>query len=187
MRFQHVCWLIGAAVLGMASACGTEQVSSAVPSDENFAGALTGAGVVPPVTTVATGTIDIALIFNTVLVWRVAVSATDSVTLARLHPGAAGVSDSAVATLFTAVPCRNSSGQPINTSSPSCRTGYSGQLSEGQFKPSQLTGIPASWGATPRARFDSLLVRLRGGTAYVQVHTKGNPSGAIRGQIQPAP
>jgi hypothetical protein len=30
---------------------------------------------------------------------------------------------------------------------------------------------------------DSVLVRMRAGTAYVNVHTKANPAGAIRGQI----
>jgi len=85
------------------------------------------------------------------------------------------------------VACRNAANLPINTTSPACRSGYTGQLSEGQLKPSLMTGIPSSWGATPRARFDSLLSRMRAGTVYVQVHTRLNPTGAIRGQIQPAP
>ena len=191
MRIHNVCGLIMAAAIGAASACGTEQVSSPVSSDEDFAATLSGANVVPPVTTTATGSVQIAIVADTYLVFRVAVNGLDSATVARIHAGAAGQTDTALATVFVAVPCRNAAGQPINTTSPACRTGYTGQLIEGQLKPSLMTGIPAtgsgSWGATPRARFDSLLSRMRAGTVYVQVHTKLNPTGAIRGQIQPAP
>jgi hypothetical protein len=190
MRFQYMVSLIGAAAIGAAWACGTEQVSSPVTSDEEFTAALAGTNVVPPVTTAATGSVAIALVADTFLVFRVAVSGLDSATSARIHAGAAGVADTAVtpvATVFQAVPCRNAANLPINTTSPACRSGYTGQLSEGQFKPALLTGIPVSWGATPQARFDSLLTRMRNGTAYVQVYTKLNPTGAIRGQIQSAP
>jgi hypothetical protein len=31
--------------------------------------------------------------------------------------------------------------------------------------------------------FDSLMTRLNNGTAYVNVHTRRNPGGEIRGQI----
>lgn len=187
MRVQLSRGLVVAAVLG-AAACGTEQFSSPIESDENFTATLNGTNVVPPVTTVATGTVQMAIVSDTFLVFRVAVSGLDSATSARIHAQPAGVADTTpIATIFQPVQCRDTQNRPINTSSPACRTGYTGQLSEGQLKPSLMTGIPASWGATPRARFDSLLSRMRAGTAYIQVHTKLNPTGVIRGQIQPAP
>ncbi len=73
----------------------------------------------------------------------------------------------------------------INVTSPRCRPGYTGFLAEGQFKASQLTGLPAGYGATPRQRLDSLLVLLRNGGAYVNVNNAVNSSGHIRGQIGP--
>lgn len=187
MRFQYIRGLMVAAVVWAAPACGTELISSALPSDEEFAGALAGANIVPPVTTTATGTVDFALVRDTFLVFRVAVGALDSATVARIHAGAAGDTGIALATVFLGVACRNAANQPINTASPSCRAGYTGQLSEGQFKPSQLTAIPAGYGATARARFDSLLTLMRTGGVYLQVGTRLNPTGAIRGQILSAP
>lgn len=77
----------------------------------------------------------------------------------------------------------------INTTAPRCRVGVTGHLSSGQAKYSALPPpAPAAYtalGATPRARFDSLLVLLRTGNAYVNVHNSVNPGGHIRGQIQP--
>lgn len=186
MRLQHVRWLL-AAVVGAVPACGTEQVTSGLPSDEEFEATLAGANTVPPVTSAATGSVRFLIVLDTFLVFRVGVGAIDSTTFARIHEGAAGVSDTAIATLFVGVACRNTQNQAINTSSPSCRRGYTGQLSEGQFKPSQLTGLPAGYGATARARFDSLVALMRAGNAYVQVYTRLNPNGEIRGQIQSAP
>jgi len=73
----------------------------------------------------------------------------------------------------------------INVTSPRCRPGYTGFLNQGLFKASQLTELPAGYGATPRARLDSLMVLLRTGGAYVNVHNAVNPGGHIRGQIGP--
>jgi hypothetical protein len=73
----------------------------------------------------------------------------------------------------------------VNVTSPRCRPGYTGFLAQGQLKESQLTGLPAGYGATTRERLDSLLVLLRTGGAYVNVHNAVNTGGHIRGQIQP--
>jgi hypothetical protein len=187
MRFQYLRGLILAAVVWVAPACGNELITSAVPSDEEFAGALAGANIVPPVTTTASGAIDMAIVLDTFLVFRVAVGALDSTTVARIHAGAAGDTGIALVTLFLGVACLNAQNQKINTTSPSCRAGYTGQLSEGQIKPSQLTAVPVGYGATPRARFDSLVTLMRNGNVYVQVSTRRNATGEIRGQIQSAP
>jgi hypothetical protein len=77
----------------------------------------------------------------------------------------------------------------INTAAPRCRVGFTGHLSSGQVKYNALPApTPAAYtalGTTPRARFDSLLVLLRTGNAYVNVHTSVNPGGHIRGRIDP--
>jgi len=73
----------------------------------------------------------------------------------------------------------------INVTSPRCRPGYTGFLAQGQFRASQLTDLPAGYGATARERLDSLLVLLRTGGAYVNVHNAVDAGGHIRGQVQP--
>jgi CHRD domain len=73
----------------------------------------------------------------------------------------------------------------VNLTSPRCRPGYTGFLAQGEFKASQLTGLPAGYGATAQARLDSLLVLLRTGGAYVNVNNAVNSAGHIRGQIGP--
>lgn len=187
MRFQSSRWLILAAVVWAAPACGTEQIVSALPADEVFAATMAGANTLPPVTTAATGSVQIDLVLDTFLVYRVAVGTIDSAIVARIHHGAVGDSGITLATVFLGPPCLNNTGQRINTTSPSCRLAYTGQLSEGQIKPSQLTAIPVGYGATPRARFDSLLVLMRTGVAYIQIATRRNPTGEIRGQLLAAP
>ncbi len=81
----------------------------------------------------------------------------------------------------------------INHASQRCRIGYTGPLSQTQLKYSALPSDTlvhrqyTSYGTTARARFDSLLVRMRNGSVYVNVHNAVNPAGHIRGQIQPVP
>ncbi|HET9385919.1 MAG TPA: CHRD domain-containing protein [Gemmatimonadales bacterium] len=80
-----------------------------------------------------------------------------------------------------------------NFTSTRCRPQYTGPLSQTQLKYSALPSDTlvhrryTSYGTTARARFDSLLVRMRNGSVYVNVHNAVNPAGHIRGQIQPVP
>jgi len=104
---------------------------------------------------------------------------TDSLSAAGAAAG------DTLAVLFTGVACRNASNVAINVTSPSCRLGYTGTINPNQFKASQLTRIPVSYGATVRQRFDALLALMRNGTAHVNIHNKASPNGIIRGQIQP--
>ena len=166
------------------------------PAEEVFAATLAGANEVPAVTTAATGSAQFTVSLDTFLAFRLDVASIDSTTLAHIHEGAAGVPGNVIVTLFVGpTACRNASGTPINVSSARCRSGFTGELAQGQFKPSQLTQLPAGFSAnlpatasrsdSLRARFDSLLVLMRTGNVYVNVHNLLSPGGHVRGQIQP--
>lgn len=81
----------------------------------------------------------------------------------------------------------------INVASPRCRPDFTGQFSQGQFRPSTLPNDTlthrhfTTYGVTPRERFDSLLASMRAGAVYVNVHTQLNPAGEVRGQVQLVP
>jgi hypothetical protein len=59
---------------------------------------------------------------------------------------------------------------------PTTGNGYSGILAS-----AEITRASAFQGVFT---MDSVLTRMRNGTAYVNVHTTANPGGEIRGQIQ---
>jgi hypothetical protein len=176
---------VGVAAGGLAC----REISLPVMAPEEFTATLTGAEEVPPVTTAASGTAVLGVFQDSILTYRVDVATIDSTTLSHIHEGAAGVAGPVILTVFTgpsgSSPCRNSLGDLINTASPRCRVGFSGPLGQAQLRPAQLTGLPAAYGATPRARFDSLVVLMRTGNVYVDVHNQANPSGHVRGQIHP--
>ena len=186
MRNKTLCSLMAAGLFAGVGACGNDQISYPVLPVEEFTATLTGADEVPPVTTTATGTVLFAVMFDTVLSYRIDVAGVDSTTVIRVYSGAAGAAaGDTLAVLFTGVACRNASNVAINATSPSCRLGYTGTINPNQFKASQLTRIPLSYGATVRQRFDALLALMRNGTAHVNIHNKASPNGYIRGQIQP--
>ena len=133
-------------------------------------------------TTTASGTVLLSVAFDTMLSYRIDVAAIDSPTVVRLFSGAAGVGGGDTLVVMFSGPATCNA---TNVTSPSCRAGYTGTINPAQVKPSQLTKIPLSYGATPRARFDSMMVLMRNGTAYVNVHNRANPTGHMRGQIQP--
>ena len=184
MRSKSLCSLMAAALFAGVAACG--EVSFPVVATEEFTATLSGAEEVPAVTTTATGTAVFAVVDDTILSFRVDVAGIDSTTASHIHDGAAGVAGPVIVPLFAGPSaCRDSNGNPINVTSPRCRQGYTGFLAQGQFKASQLTGLPLGYGATPRERFDSLVVLLRTGGVYVNVHNRANAGGHVRGQIQP--
>ena len=182
MRNKALCSLMAAAMFAGLAACGNDQISYPVLPTEEFVATLAGANEVPPVTSAATGTVILGVMYDTVLTWRIDVAAIDSPTVVRVFSGAAGAAGGdTLAVLFLGPAVCNAT----NTTSPSCRAQYTGTINPGLSKASQLTVIPASYGATPAARFTALLGLMRAGTAYVQVHNRANPTGHMRGQIGP--
>jgi hypothetical protein len=87
------------------------------------------------------------------LIYRITLSNVDSAFAAHIHAGPAGVSGGIIVGLY---------GSP----SPVTDLAFSGTLIEDTV-----------------VVVDSVLTRMRNGTAYVNVHTKKNPGGEIRGQV----
>ena len=127
---------------------------------EHFVANLSGANEVPAVTTSATATADFT-VFKELpgIFFKLNVTGpfTDSVIAAHIHgPADPTQSVGVIVTLFS-----GKAGPAVT-----------GTLAQGVL-------------ATPSVpmTFDSLLVLLRTGQAYVNVHTKTNAGGEIRGQV----
>ena len=132
---------------------------------ETFTATLTGPAEVPPVTTDATGSAGFTVTRSTgtPVVTTVAYSATvtglsGDATVAHIH-GPADVNTSADIIV------------PLTVTA----TGTSGQIIAGSFT---TTG-------NANVSIDSLVVLLRNGNSYINIHTAANPTGEIRGQIRP--
>lgn len=140
--------------------------------DQMFNADLLGASERPnPVTTAADGRFlaaarDTATIAGkkdslAVMVFSINVRNISAATAAHIHAGGEDVAGPVMVTLF---------------SGPTTGNGFTGLLSSGEI--SRATSFTAPY------TLDSVLTRMRNGTAYVNVHTTANPSGEIRGQIQ---
>jgi hypothetical protein len=186
MRFQSLCSLTAAGLVAGVLACG--EIAFPALTGEEFEATAAGTNEVPVVTTAATASAVFALLNDTTLSFRVDVSTIDSTTLSHIHQGAAGVNGAVLVDLFLGPTIAPTGCTAAQVASPRCRVGYSGILAQGQVKPSQLTKASiAGFGTTPRERFDSLLVLLRTGGVYLNVHNRLNPGGHVRGQTQPRP
>jgi hypothetical protein len=131
-----------------------------------FTVSLSGAEVVPPVQSSASGTFDLFVEagpngqFN--ISYELNVKDIVDVTAAHIHLGAAGAEGPVVIPLFTG-PAKSGS--------------FTGVLAKGSILEKDLTGPLA--GKT----FADVTAAVLGGQTYVNVHTKANPNGEIRGQI----
>lgn len=125
---------------------------------ERFVANLTGAGEVPPVTTTATGTAEFEVFSNLPgIYFKLSVSGIDSVIASHIHgPASATENAPVIVPLY---------------SGAATGPGVTGVLAQGV--------INAASGIT----VDSLVALLRSGNAYVNVHTKANAGGEIRGQV----
>jgi hypothetical protein len=150
--------LTGAVLLALGSC--TDKVGITV--SERFSATMSGANVRPtPVTSTATGSATFTYVADLKqLFYEVDVVGIDSVTLAHIH----GPAD-------TATPA----GVVLNlyTTGKSKGLGFTGVLA---------AGVGGELGA-PSITMDSLLVLMRNGNAYVNVHTVAHPAGEIRGQV----
>ena len=115
---------------------------------------LTGGGVVPAVTSDATGTFAMT-VEGITSTYTLTVESIEAATAAHIHVGAAGENGGVVAILFA-------------PSDPASSIAASGTIA----LVGDLADDMAGFGAA-----------LTDGRLYVQVHTAGNPAGELRGQI----
>ncbi|MDQ1316442.1 MAG: hypothetical protein QG588_89 [Candidatus Poribacteria bacterium] len=105
---------------------------------------------------------------GTQLSYKITVANIVDVTLAHIHLAPKGQNGPVVVGLY-----------PTKTSTPITGT-FSGVLAEGVITAAdmsgELAGMPLS----------ALIEKINDGDAYTNVHTKKNPAGEIRGQIEPA-
>lgn len=183
MKKQMLLAVAGAGLF--VAACGDDDVPPTATIMRTLTAVLTPANEVPPVTGVSssgearvivrternltTGGLDT----SSVLVETV-VSNIDSVTAAHIHAGAAGVAGPVIIGLTPTYALVN--GQRVARTPPSNATTLNGTLS--------YVAITRTSAFSGSFTFDSLLTRINNGSAYVNVHTRRNAGGEIRGQIQ---
>ena len=133
-----------------------------------FTAILSGRNEVPPVATAALGIAIFHVLpvgHQEVINYELHLKNIKGVTGAHIHIGKQGENGPVVAGLFN--PSMN--GPPTGA--------INGLLSAGTLTSSQLTGPLA--GKT----IGNLLIIIRGGGAYVNIHTTQNRNGEVRGQI----
>jgi len=153
------------ASLSFAVACDDDDDPSGppAPTQTNFNATLNGQNERPnPVTTNANGTAALTLFDDDSVRFTISVAAIDSVILSHIH---AGDGNTAGPILF---------GFPATsppTSFTTLTTLHTGTITR------------TSTGFSGAFTWDSLLTRLNAGTSYVNVHTRANQGGEIRGQL----
>jgi hypothetical protein len=154
--------VFGVGTVAVVLALGSCTDNVGVTVSERFMATLSGASSRPtPITTTATGTAEFTYVADlATLFYRIDVGSIDSVTLAHIHaPADTGSNAGVVLNLFLG---------------PTKGPGFSGTLAQ---------GVGGDLGAPAGMTMDSLLVLLRNGHAYVNVHTRAHPAGEIRGQL----
>jgi hypothetical protein len=130
-----------------------------------FTAALSGGESVPAVTTVATGRASFTLSKNgKVLKYVVKVKKIQDVTAAHIHIGKMGENGPPIALIK--VTAKNTSKK------------FSGTLAKGSITDQEL--MTSYKGKT----LADLITQIQTGNTYVNVHTKINPDGEIRGQLK---
>jgi len=173
---------VGALILagGVVIACGDDEPTGPELEIEEFTATLSGANEVPGNASTATGTATITRVGPTLL-FRVDVTGLTNPSAAHIHGPAADTANAGVR-----VNLCGATGVPACPVGAPAGTAFTGTLATGTSV--QISGIS----------FDSLMVLLRNGNAYVNVHTNDNTGGAntgpgdlqageIRGQVAVAP
>ncbi len=167
MAAQGVSRALAVALLAGVAACSSGDNSTG-PGTQTFVANMTSSQETSlKVPSQATGTATFTVTGNQIVLTSLTVQNMDSVTASHIHLGPAGVAGPIIVPLLALTP-------------------PSGQIAASQALVTNLPIIQASIigiGAAPAISVDSLLVLFRNGGAYVNVHTRFNPAGEIRGQI----
>ena len=175
-RIFGIATLLGATALGVAACSETyANLSSLAPAKTKFSATLVGTNEVPAVTTTAAGTMTLTKEDSVNILYDIVTTArTDSITMAHIHAGAAGVNGPIMVWFFPS-PASRAPGTGGLTAAA-----VTGQVAIGRITKAGTAFVaPFTW--------DSLLTRIQTGTAYANVHTRKNGGGEIRGQVSPAP
>ena len=155
------------------AACSDDYVvlSSLAPVKLKYTATLVGTNEVPPVTTTAAGKLDLVKEDSVNILYELSTtSRTDSITMAHIHAGAAGVAGPIMVWFF---PTEASRAPGTGGGTAAAVTGI---VRVGRITRSGTTFVaPFTW--------DSLVTRMNAGTAYINIHTRKNAGGEIRGQI----
>jgi hypothetical protein len=175
IRREALVVLLGAVAL--VGACDKENfILTPGVLNQMFRATLTPAAEVPPVTGVSsTGSSTLTVIDTNTIRVETNVANIDSVTQAHIHAGDATVAGPIM--VFLTPTYALVRGQRVARHLPDSVTIINGALSH--------IDITRGSAFTAPYTFDSVLVRVRNGTAYVNVHTRKNPGGEIRGQVTP--
>ena len=155
------------------AACSDEYVvlSSLAPVKLKYSATLVGTNEVPPVTTTAAGKVDLVKEDSVNILYELSTtSQTDSITMAHIHAGAAGVAGPIMVWFF-----------PTEASRAPGSGGGTAAAVNGIVRVGRITRAGTSFVAP--FTWDSLITRLNAGTAYMNIHTRKNGGGEIRGQI----
>lgn len=141
------------------AACSDDEVT--LPQRDRYVIALTGLNEKPnPVTTTASGSAVVTVLSPDSIEWVVYVAGMDSITAGHFHAGDASVAGPVMFFVF---------------GGPTTARGITGVLSSGIITRSSTFSSVFT--------YDSLITRIRAGTTYLNVHTRRNGGGEIRGQV----
>jgi CHRD domain len=153
-----------AAVFSVASTAIMTNMPKAFATTDAFVATLAGDKEVPPVDTNATGSVGFSKPNLGNMTYSIQLSDIDKVTAAHIHQGKEGANGPVIVTLFKA---DNDTGTgPVK-----------GQL-VGSFITNDMLGGPLTGKGV-----GDLIIAIKNGEAYVNVHTTDHPDGAIRGQL----
>lgn len=147
-------------------------LSSLAPVKLKYTATLTGANEAPtPVTTTAAGKLDLVKEDSVNILYELSTtSQTDSITMAHIHAGAAGAAGPIMVWFF-----------PTEASRAPGTGGGTAAAVNGIVRVGRITKAGTAFVAP--FTWDSLQTRLNAGTAYINIHTRKNGGGEIRGQV----
>ena len=162
-----------AAAVGLA-ACSESYavISASAPTKTNFTTTLSGANEVPAVTTSATGWANWVLEDPNTLQYDIYVAGIDSITMAHFHANVAGQNGPIMAWFVPTEAARAPGTGSISVPSAG------GILRQNRVTRASLVMVaPFTW--------DSVITRMKAGSTYLNIHTRRNGGGELRGQVGP--